>query len=363
MTRSSLGTLGLVATAVAGLSLMNAAPAQAQCCGTPTVAYSPVVVQPQTTVVRTGWYPGYLLDRMRLRRWSAADTTLAAAPAYSVGYAPTYPASYAPTYTASYAPAYTASYAQAPYTAGYSPYITAYAPLQSAVVQTSYAAPVASGGCSTCAQPTTVSYAPSTVYRPVEVAPVIAAPACSACAVEAPCSACSAGVSQVSYVEGAAPATSSCANCAAESGTPVYNYGTPAPPASSQAGPPTPQPELNGAVPTPADPTYGTQRPTGTEGAAGSDAAEKAVSPGPAEDDAMGPEADPAASTDSKTSYDLEAPPLLGPQNDRTANRPTVDIHNAVYRQPVRQATRVSTAAAKATLTDANGWESVRDRE
>jgi hypothetical protein len=363
MTRSSLGTLGLVATAVAGLSLMSAAPAQAQCCGAPTVAYSPVVVQPQTTVVRTGWYPGYLLDRMRLRRWSAADTTLAAAPAYSVGYAPTYPASYAPTYTASYAPAYTASYAPATYTAGYTPYITAYAPLQSAVVQTSYAAPVVSGGCSSCAQSTTVSYAPSTVYRPVEVAPVIAAPACSACAVEAPCSACSAGVSQVSYVEGA-PATSSCANCAAEAGTPVYNSGPPAPPASSQSGPATPQPELSGAVPEPADRSYGTQRPTANDGATGTSEAEKSVVPGPApEDDAAGPEADPAASTDSKTSYDLEAPPLLGPQNDRTANRPTVDIHNAVYRQPARQATRVSTTAAKAALPDANGWESVRDRE
>jgi hypothetical protein len=84
--------------------------------------------------------------------------------------------------------------------------------------------------------------------------------------------------------------------------------------------------------------------------------------PGPGEDDATGPEADPAA-TDSSTLYEFQAPPLLGPQNDRTAHRPTVDIHNAVYRQPARQAVRVSTTVAKAPLDDANGWESVKDRE
>jgi hypothetical protein len=70
----------------------------------------------------------------------------------------------------------------------------------------------------------------------------------------------------------------------------------------------------------------------------------------------------------------------LGPQNDRTANRPTVDIHDAVYRQPARKATVGTTTVAKpltpastaapqtaapqtaAPQTDANGWYSVSER-
>jgi hypothetical protein len=311
---------------------------------TPTVAYSPVVVQPQTTIVRTGWYPGYLLDRLRLRRWSAADsTTVAAAPTYSVGYAP----------------AYTAAYAPATYTANYAPYITAYAPLQTPVVQTSYyAAPavVSAPACSNCPQTTTVSYAPSTVYRPVELAPVVqtvvAAPAC-----EVPCSACSTGVSQAGYVEGA-PAD--CPGCAATAGAPQYYEGS-ATPAPTPAGQPeTPPPSLKPPVEAPANRTYG------NEAEAAPSNQEKSVVPSPGTDDPEGPEADPEAdpaatgNEDQSTSLDLQAPSLLKPQNDPMANRPTVDVHNAVYRQPARTATRVSTTAAKpAPPVDANGWYSV----
>jgi hypothetical protein len=351
MTRPSLGTLGLGSTALAvALWAADAAPAGAQCatCVTPTVAYSPVVVQPQTTIVRTGWYPGYLLDRLRLRRWSAASTTatVAAAPTYSVGYAP----------------AYTAAYAPATYTAGYTPYITAYAPLQTPVVQTSYyAAPAvsAAAACTSCPQTTTVAYAPSTVYRPVEVAPVmqtvIAAPAC-----ETPCSACLTGVSRAAYVE-AAPAD--CPGCAASAGTPEYYGGSSSqPPAAPPAGQPeTPPPSLKPPVEAaPEDRTYG----NGSE--ADGAGAEQSVVPSPEADDAAAPEAEGAAAgnEDQSTSLDLQAPPLLGPQNDRTANRPTVDVHNAVYRQPARTAARVSTTAAKATpQVEANGWYSVKDRE
>jgi hypothetical protein len=358
MTRPPLGTFGLGSAALAAaLWAADVTPAAAQCatCVTPpTVAYSPVVVQPQTTIVRTGWYPGYLLDRLRLRRWSAVNTTaaVAAAPTYSVGYAPTYTAAYAP----------------AAHTASYTPYITAYAPLQTPVVQTSYyAAPAVSAAapCTSCAQTTTVAYAPSTVYRPVEVAPVVqtvvAAPAC-----EVPCSPCATGVSQAAYVEGAAVAApADCPGCAASAGTPEYYSGSSQPPAAPPAGQPeTPPPSLKPPVPTPSDSTYGSgTNGTGTNGS--SAAEEKSVVPSPGEDHATGPEAEPPLdpAADASTSLDLQAPPLLGPQNDRTANRPTVDVHNAVYRQPVRAAARVSTTAAKATpQVDANGWYSVKDR-
>jgi hypothetical protein len=350
----SLGTVGISTIALAAtLCATEARPASAQCCEpVPTVAYSPVVVQPQTTVVRTGWYPGYLLDRLRLRRWTT-PTTVAAVPAVTA--APTYSVGYAPAYTAAYAPAtYTAAYAPPTYTASYTPYITAYAPLQTPVVQT---VPAVSSGCSTCAQTTTVSYAPSTVYRPVELTPVVSTPACSTCSVAAPCGACSAcstTVSQASYVEGAAPAD--CPGCAVAAGTPqYYPEATSQPPtAPAQGSPATPQPALKPEVAAPPASTYG--EPTN---GANSPSQEKSVMPGPAdpaEEDAAGPEADPAA--DSSTYF--EAPPLLGPQNDRTANRPTVDVHNAVYSRPARQAARVSTTAAKvAPAVDANGWYAV----
>jgi hypothetical protein len=187
----------------------------------------------------------------------------------------------------------------------------------------------------------------------VEVAPVVqtvvAAPAC-----EVPCSACSTGVSQAAYVEGASVAApADCPGCAASAGTPqYYSDSTTQPPAAPPAGPATPQPALKPEVAAPQNGTYGNEA-----GGTGSNQ-EQSVVPGPEpeENEAAGPEAeaDPAA---------FQAPPLLGPQNDRTANRPTVDVHNAVYRQPARAAARVSTTAAKATPTvDANGWYSVKDR-
>src|SRR5687768_1669079 len=110
MTRLSIGTLGMTAALGATLLVAPATPVSAQCatCPQPVVAYSPVMTTPvvaqpvvvQQPVVRTGWYPGYWIDRMRLRRWDAA-TTVAAAPTYAAGYAP------APVYTAGYAPAAT----------------------------------------------------------------------------------------------------------------------------------------------------------------------------------------------------------------------------------------------------------------
>jgi hypothetical protein len=370
MTRLSIGTLGMTAALGATLLVAQATPASAQCatCPQPVVAFSPVVAAPVVTqpvvvqqqVVRTGWYPGYWIDRMRMRRWDAATTTVVAA---------------TPTVTtANFAP--TATWVQPTVTTVNRPVITAFAPLQPAV-QTTFmpviSTPVASA-CSSCPQPVTAAFAPTTtVLRPVEVAPVVqtvvAAPACSACSVEAPCggcSACSAGtVSQASFTA-AAPVAADCPSCAATS-SPVQYYGgsTSSPSASSgAAGPETPQPQLEGNVPTPAEPSY--------PGASSAQKPESSVvDPKPEADDAAGPEAEPKAdpSTDASTSYDFQAPPLVAPQNDRTANRPTVDVHNAVYRQPVHHgrvsttAAKVSTASQSTPATDANGWYSVSERE
>jgi len=76
------------------------------------------------------------------------------------------------------------------------------------------------------------------------------------------------------------------------------------------------------------------------------------------------PTPDPAPAADDASTY-LAPPKLLGPSNDRTANRPTVDVWNAVYRQPAAGAA-VSTTVAKpvsATRTeaqiDSEGWVSV----
>jgi hypothetical protein len=242
-------------------------------------------------------------------------------------------------------------------------------------VQTSFmpvisSVPVASP-CTSCPQPVTAAYAPmTTVLRPVEVTPVVqtvvAAPASSACCVEAPCGGCptcAAGVvSQASYSE--ASVASDCPSCAATS-SPVQYYGeSTTPSVSAPAGPATPQPALPANVPTPAESTYpgasSAQKP----------AESSVVDPKPEADDAAGPEAEPEAdpAADASTSYEFQAPPLIAPQNDRTANRPTVDVHNAVYSQPARQG-RVSTTAAKvatakpaAPATDANGWYSVSER-
>jgi hypothetical protein len=69
---------------------------------------------------------------------------------------------------------------------------------------------------------------------------------------------------------------------------------------------------------------------------------------------------DPAPAADEST---LNAPQLLGPFNDQTASRPSVDVWHAVYRQPAETA-NVSTAAKPTSQPsqaeiDAQGWYSV----
>ncbi len=73
---------------------------------------------------------------------------------------------------------------------------------------------------------------------------------------------------------------------------------------------------------------------------------------------------DPGPAADDASTY-FPAPQLLGPTNDRTANRPTVDVWNAVYHQPAKAASVSTTVAKPAAIVrtrsqiDAEGWQSV----
>lgn len=371
MTRLSSAMLSLVSATVIAAGGNASVHAQCAGCGTQTV-FSPVIAQPQPTVAfspviaaptvvaspvivqqpRQHWYPGRMLDNMRMNRWGVRNTTwvtpqtVAFAPApvvQTVGFAPT-----ATVQTVNFAPS--------------APFVTGYAPMQRTVV----------------------GFAPTatTVFSPAVIEPVVSASGCSSCATASPCSACAGGTTTVveqaaftSPVTTVAPA-SGCSSCAeSTSSVPTYSYpagstpSTISPPSSAplnSAGPATPQPTL-ADEPAPAGGTYGTQRVetpgTGTTGGAAPGATEEksAIEPKPMDD------GEPAADDTSTFS----APPLLGPQNDRTANRPTVDIHDAVYRQPARKASVGTTTVAKpltpvsspaAPATDANGWYSVSER-
>lgn len=382
MTRLSLSTLGSVAAVAALAWACGASPVQAQCstCGTQTV-FSPVIAQPQATVafspvvstpvvvaqpVRDHWYPGRFFDRARMNRWGVSNTawvapqTVAFAPVptvQTVGFAPTsvvQTVGFAPTATVQ-----TVNFAPS------APWVTGYAPMQRTVV----------------------GFAPTatTVFSPAVIEPVVSSgcSTCSTCATAAaPCSACAGSSTVVEQASFASPVTtvapaSGCSSCAEGSGTPYYPPvgSTVSPPQAApiNAGPPTPQPEL---APTPAPAVgsgaYGTNRPE-TPAPPAADAAKGPEAPAEKSTLAPSPESDlgeePATPAASEPSA-LQAPPLLGPQNDRTANRPTVDIHDAVYRQPARKATVGTTTVAKpltpastaASQTDANGWYSVSER-
>ena len=101
--RVALGAL--VCTTLFAVCVPSAS-AQCQTCPSPvpTVAYQPVIAQPvvaqPAVIVQTDnrWYPGRLLDRMRLRRWNrwagyrAATTTTAVPTTYAAFYQPTWAA-------------------------------------------------------------------------------------------------------------------------------------------------------------------------------------------------------------------------------------------------------------------------------
>ena len=115
--------------------------------------------------------------------------------------------------------------------------------------------------------------------------------------------------------------------CAGASALPSYSE-------APTVGPATPQPQLAPSEGTPSGTQYETNR---------LEIEEPKVDPAPA----------PAAESDSSTYF--EAPKLFNPR-DRTANRPSVDVHDAVYRQP---ATYHGVSQASAVEVDANGWYAV----
>lgn len=384
MTRLSLSTLGSVAALAALAWACGTSPVQAQCstCGTQTV-FSPVIAQPQATVafspvvstpvvvaqpVRDPWYPGRMLDRMRMNRWGVSNTawvqpqTVAFAPVptvQTVGFAPApvvQTVGFAPTATVQ-----TVNFAPS------APFVTGFAPMQRTVV----------------------GFAPTatTVFSPAVIEPVVSSgcSTCSTCATAAePCSACAGASTVVEQAAFTSPVTtvapsSGCSSCAeSSSGAQYYPQPAATPSAIPQSaplntGPPTPQPEL-ATEPAPAagSQQYGAQRPESAPANSSSSTPANGSGPNPPEQSVVEPKAlpDEDATTGPEAPSALQAPPLLGPQNDRTANRPTVDIHDAVYRQPARKATVGTTTVAKpltptstaAPQTDANGWYSVSER-
>lgn len=353
----------MVVTVCAGLVALGwTLPVHAQCatCPTQVVAFSPVVAPAATVTtfqpVRTGWYPGKLLDTWRMRRWGyTAPTTVTAA--------------YAPTWSTA-----------VPVTAAMP--VTTMMPVTSTFVpQTVSYAPIATTSFST---PHITSYAPlgqrQVLMRPVVVqSPVVAAApvissACSACEVAAPCSACAPVTSAVQSATYAAPAAAPCTGCAqgstityADQAPTTYSGSTQTPQYSGQ----TPQPQLTPQEAAPLRSNYPDVTPPQNNGAQnnngsqnnGQNTAPRQQDPGPAADD---------KAADSSSYF--EAPALFIP-GDRTAQEPpfkranrapSVDVWTAVYHAPADadHADNISTTSFKpATRTqaeiDAEGWSSV----
>jgi hypothetical protein len=198
----------IVAVTVLVSSASIARHVDAQCCGATTTAfYQPVAYTAYSpvayTTYRTGWYPGYYLDRVRARLWGAPAT-------YVASYPSTYVASYPATaYYASY-PAYTSSYST----------------------------------CSSCVA------SPQVTLRPVCTTCGDVCTTCNSCS---GCSTCgSYGVSQTSYESSAG-----CASCGVSSGTVITTETEPGAPAGTGS-----QPELS---PTFESTPRGTQKPADIE--------------------------------------------------------------------------------------------------
>ncbi|QDV74615.1 hypothetical protein [Botrimarina mediterranea] len=291
---------------VAGLS----ADAFAQCCGTPTVAFSPVVAAPAPVVAQTttvdSWYPGRALANFSRSLFGGSTTTTTfATPAAGVA---------TPT--------------------------TAFRPV---VMDTWGATPT--WGATTAYRPTfpatwgQVAYSPvvQTVNRPVVLSPVMSMPAAASA-----CNACDAcgGVAQASFMSSP---TSTCSSCSAASNvvTPSGAYD------SSTYGSSTlvePAPAL---APTENPPPVRSQRPE-------IDDTDSIL-----HDEPAGEEKTP---TDAASSNDyFNAPPLFAPPANRvTQNTHPAPVHTAVYRQPVenRAASHRTQATGKTHHLSADGWAS-----
>lgn len=297
--------------AASALSLVEgyATPLQAQCssCATPVVAYQPVSQATVTYEPYAGWYPGKLLDRLRMRRWGYTAPV-----AYTATQTP-YTASYVP-YTASYTP-YSVGYSSYSTTSYSRPYVTAYAPLgqrQVLMRPVVVSSPVVASGCTTCS------------YE----APCSACSSCDACSA---CSSCDSCAAQPSY---AAPACPSCASGASTYTDSGYSA------ESTSGGMSAPALTPQEAAP------YESQYPKESE----KPSSEK--DPGPVEE------------SESNSLYDIEAPQLFG-HGDRTARRnpvnrsPSVDVRNAVYKMPAEYQSTSSVSRQSAAPAGADGWHSV----
>ncbi|QDT69158.1 hypothetical protein MalM25_20860 [Planctomycetes bacterium MalM25] len=320
-------SLPLMPFALLALAAGPSVDASAQCCGTPTVAYSPVVAAPApvvaTTTVSDGWYPGKALANFsrNLFGWNRVNTT------YTAGYGATpYTAGYAP-YTAGYAP-YSVGYAATPrYTAGYAPtYQVAYRPTYPA------------------------SYGPvaytQTVSRPVVLSPVVAAPACDTCSTGCgSCNACG-GVEQATYL---ASPSSSCSSCAA-GGSVTSSYDS----YDSGSSYVEPRPTLAPNDNVPAERSIEVQRPD-TDDSLDDDYNYDSF------DDEKTP-TDPAAANDY-----WRAPPLFAPPSNRVTQRAhPAPAKMAVYRRPAnaqatafrRPAPPRKADAPRVNRLSADGWAS-----
>ncbi|HMO86227.1 MAG TPA: hypothetical protein PKC18_15040, partial [Lacipirellulaceae bacterium] len=190
----------------------------------------------------------------------------------------------------------------------------------------------------TAVTPHVSAFAPlqTTTFRPAVLTPVVAAPACTTCAFTpapcdpcatavacptAACDACSAAVAPSSVIQPAsfAAPSSGCASC---NGATQF-------PSSTSGDPVTPQPTIPMDVGSPLGSGY----------------------PG---------SLDPIPAVDSGAASGLQAPPLAAPVAGRTASRPSVDIHPAVYRRPATTVTASTSASAAAPqrAVDAASWDS-----
>lgn len=299
---------GLVAVAVVGLATADA---KAQCatCATPTVAYyqpaQPVAYQ---TYYRSGWYPGYWLDRANYAVWGR-PRVVAAYPTY---------AAYRPAYTVGYAPATYAAYGSGCSTCA------SYAPACSSCSSCSSSPCSSCDTCTTCARPVTLTS--QVVLRPVcGSACSSCGPACSSCSSCDSCSSCgtAATVMPVAY---SAPAAAPCTNC----GIPnqVAAPAGPAPNSYIQQ----PQPSLAPGDNPPSERTFLKEPANGS------------IEPTPS---AEGSE----ESNENSATY-MEAPQLFNP-SDRTAQRVAAPVWNAVYHKTASGDGQQQLAA------DAAGWTSV----
>lgn len=317
---------------VAGLS----ADTFAQCCGTPTVAFSPVIAAPAPVVAQTttveGWYPGRAIANFSRNVFGGATTTTTFATP-TTGFA---------TPTTAMRPVFADQWGATP-TWGTT---TAFRPVVADTWGTTWG--------TTAYRPTypatwgavAVSPVVQTVARPVVLSPVVsmpvatsfAAPACNAC------DACS-GVTQSSYVSAPASSCSSCSGGGSEFVTQANAYESPT--YDSSMGSSTlvePAPAL---APTENPAPTRSQRPEvdGTDSILQGEPAEEEKTP-----------------TDAASTNDyFNAPPLFAPPANRvTQNTHPAPVHTAVYRQPVesRPASLPTQTTGKTHHLSADGWAS-----